>query len=148
MNRISRFDESKLLDSILKESAEFGSQEELDKYLKDHPKADPKKHKVVEKKKIDKSDLSKKIKEKKKQLSTKEIDNMGSKLNDMLNEDPELEKIFDMSKEEGYKALHDLAVKNFGDKAKNISEKDLWQSMIKYEPGGGNGDEDEDSFGF
>ena len=59
---ISRKEQSKIVDDILKEAAEFGSEEELKKYLKDHPEADPKHHRVVKK------DVGQKVEDKKRQL--------------------------------------------------------------------------------
>lgn len=55
MQSINRSDHSEFLDKL---SKEFSSQEEMDKYLKDHPKANPQKHKIVEKRK-NKSDSTK-----------------------------------------------------------------------------------------
>jgi len=70
MQSISRKDQSKIVDNILKEAVEFPSQEAYDKYMKQHPDADPKHHKVVEKKtKNTNEKIKEKIKEKKKQLA-------------------------------------------------------------------------------
>ena len=73
MVSITRSNQSKILDSIMKNAVDFGSREEMNEYMKEHPGADPKNHKVVEKKeKIEpekKEEFKKKIEDKKKELS-------------------------------------------------------------------------------
>ena len=60
MQPLKQSGQSDLIDSILKDATEFGSEEEKQKYLKKHPKADPKNHTVKEKE--DKSKSSPPIK--------------------------------------------------------------------------------------
>ena len=63
MLSISRSDDSKIINSILKKAIEFPSQEAYDAYMKQHPDADPKHHKVVKK-----EDIKQEIKDTKNEL--------------------------------------------------------------------------------
>ena len=62
---------SKIIESILKLAIDFSNQEAMDKYLKEHPDADPSNHRVVEQKiteeKVDK--LKEKLQDKKQEIS-------------------------------------------------------------------------------
>jgi len=79
---INRSSESKIIDSILKEArinkkaVDFATKEQYDAYMKEHPDADPKNHKVVETKEKSgpavepekKEELKEKIEKKKEEI--------------------------------------------------------------------------------